>query len=509
MGPTRTVPVHVGNCIGECRLFPIAAHRLRTGEENLTHCVRGKIACRIVRVYDARRDVPGSRAESQGCAAMAEAGYIPGMHRHTPKHIRRARAAAAFVTALALIGVAPAAVTAQDAPIPTADPAVRRAMEALQAHRAWTLEQQISICEIPAPPFKEALRAAEYRRRLIALGYPDTRIDAEGNVIAWIGTGDGPTVMIAGHLDTVFPEGTDVTTTRTGDRIAGPGIGDDCRGLAVILTLAKVMRETGLMPKGRVLLVGNVGEEGPGNLRGVRHLMTKEFAGRIDYFISVDGAGAASIVSRAVGSHRYTISFEGPGGHSYGAFGMANPMHAMGRAIARIADLPVPASPRVTFNVGIVRGGTSVNTITPLAQMDIDMRSEDAAALADIDRRIRAAVDTAVREEKARWPNSRADITVRYDTIGIRPTGGQSDSAPIVRTAMAAARAVGWTPRTSASSTDANLPISLGIPAITIDGGGRGGGAHGTEEWYEDTPDAYKGPQFALLIVMALAGVAR
>jgi di/tripeptidase len=237
--------------------------------------------------------------------------------------------------------------------------------------------------------------------------------------------------------------------------------------------------------------------------------MTKEFPGDIDFFISVDGAGQASIVSRAVGSHRYTVSFEGPGGHSYGAFGMANPMHAMGRAIAHIADLPVPSRPRVTYNVGIVRGGTSVNTITPMAQMDIDMRSEDATALAEIDTRIRAAIAAGVAEEKARWPNSRADITVRFDTIGIRPTGGQADDAPIVLTAMAAARAVGWTPRTSASSTDANLPISLGVPAITVDGGGRGGGAHGTEEWYEDTPDAYKGPQFALLIITALAGVQR
>jgi tripeptide aminopeptidase len=159
--------------------------------------------------------------------------------------------------------------------------------------------------------------------------------------------------------------------------------------------------------------------------------------------------------------------------------------------------------------VGIVRGGTSVNTITPLAQMDVDMRSESAEALQDIDTRIRAAVDAAIKEEVARWPNSRAPVTVKFDTIGIRPTGGQADDAPIVQTAMAAARMVGWTPRTSASSTDANLPISLGIPAITIDGGGRSFGAHGTEEWYEETPDSYKGPQFALLIVAALAGVAR
>ena len=412
--------------------------------------------------------------------------------------------------ALALLAL-PALLAAQEVRLANRDPAVQRALAAMQQHQAWTLEQQISICEIPAPPFKEAARAEEFRRRLVALGYANTRIDREGNVIAELGQGNGPTVMVAGHLDTVFPEGTDVKTTRSGERIAGPGIGDDCRGLAVVLTLAKVFKETNLQPRGRVYLVGNVGEEGPGNLRGIRHLLTQEFVGKINYFISVDGAGGAGITSRAVGSHRYTISFEGPGGHSYGAFGMTNPMHAMGRAIARIADLQVPAGARTTFNVGVVRGGTSVNTITPLAQMEVDMRSESAENLLEMDRRIRAAVDTAVTEELARWPNSRAPIRVKYDTIGIRPTGGQGDDAYIVRTAMAAAGllddGLAWTPRTGASSTDANLPISMGIPAITINGGGRGGGAHGTEEWYQETPDSYKGPQFALLIVTALAGV--
>ncbi len=388
---------------------------------------------------------------------------------------------------------------------------VQRALASLQHDQAWTLAQQIAICEIPAPPFKEATRAEDFKRRLIALGYLDTRIDAVGNVIAQLGAGTGPTVMVAAHLDTVFPEETDVRTTRIDDRVAGPGIGDNCRGVAVLLTLAKVFKETGLTPDGRVLLVGNVGEEGPGNLRGMRHLFTAEFPREIDYFISIDSPGGARIVSRAVGSHRYTITFAGPGGHSYGAFGMTNPMHAMGRAIAHIAALEVPDGPKTTFNVGVVRGGTSVNTITPQASMEVDLRSESADNLREMDQRLQDAVARGVAEELARWPASRAPITVRYDTIGIRPTGGQSDDAFIVRTAKAAAAllddGLNWTPRTTASSTDANLPISLGIPAITISGGGAGGGAHGTEEWYRDTADAYKGPQFALLIITALAGV--
>jgi acetylornithine deacetylase/succinyl-diaminopimelate desuccinylase-like protein len=403
----------------------------------------------------------------------------------------------------------PAIARAQAAPLLLQDPAIKRAMDVMPSLQQWTLAQQVSICEIPAPPFKEQARAEEFQRRMQSFGYADTRIDAEGNVIASLGKGDGPTVMIAGHLDTVFPEGTDVKTTRTGDKIAGPGIGDDCRGVAVVLTLAKVLKEQNITPRGRLLLVGNVGEEGPGNLRGVRHLLTKEFRGQVNYFISVDGAGGGAITSRAVGSHRYTVSFEGPGGHSYGAFGMTNPMHAMGRAIAKIADIKTPSTPRTTFNVGIVRGGTSVNTITPLAQMDVDMRSEDAASLADIDEKIRAAIAAGVAEEIARWPNSRAPITVKYDTIGIRPTGGQSDDAPIVKTAWAAVEAIGWVPATLASSTDANLPIAMGIPAITINGGGRSTGAHGTQESYTELPDSFKGPQLALLIVTALTGLAK
>jgi acetylornithine deacetylase/succinyl-diaminopimelate desuccinylase-like protein len=286
-------------------------------------------------------------------------------------------------------------------------------------------------------------------------------------------------------------------------------MGDDCRGLAVLLTLARVLKEQRIEPAGTLYLVGNVGEEGPGNLRGVRHLFTKEFPGQIQYFISVDGAGGGAITARAVGSHRYTVSFEGPGGHSYGAFGMTNPMHAMGRAIANIADLRVPTTPKVTYNVGIVRGGTSVNTITPLAQMEIDMRSESPEALATVDAQIRAAIEAGAAAERARWPNSRAGITVKYDTIGIRPTGAQSDDTPLVRVAWAAVESLGWIPATTASSTDANLPIALGIPAITINGGGRSSGAHGTEEVYEELPDSYKGPQLALLIVTALTGIAR
>jgi tripeptide aminopeptidase len=402
---------------------------------------------------------------------------------------------------------APAALAAQAVPaIPSSHPAIRAAMQRLPAINSWTLDKQVALCQIPAPPFKEAARSAAYRRELIAVGYPNTRIDSIGNVIAELRGGEGPTVMIAGHLDTVFPEGTAVTVKRVGTRMEGPGIGDDCRGLAVVLAVARVMKEQNIVPRGRILFVGNVGEEGAGNLRGVRRLLQQEYKGQVNYFISVDGTGS-NVTTRAVGSHRYTITVSGPGGHSYGDFGMPNPTHALGRAIARIGDLTVPSSPRTTFNVGLIRGGTSVNSISMQAQMDIDMRSESADALADIDRRVRDAVSAAVADEQKRWPNSSIKLAIKYDTIGIRPTGSQSDDAQIVKVALAAGNEVGFAPRTTASSTDANLPISMGIPAITIDGGGRGDGAHSIGEWYDDGPEGWKGPQWALLIVAALAGL--
>ena len=321
------------------------------------------------------------------------------------------------------------------------------------------------------------------------------------------GTSRGPTVMLAGHLDTVFPEGTNVKVVRDGGRLTGSGIGDDCRGLAVVLATARAVRQGGIRFAGRVIFVANVGEEGAGNLRGTRHLIGTSYKGQVDYFISVDGTGE-SITSRAVGSNRYAVHFLSPGGHSYGAFGMPNPIHAMGRAIAAIGDIQVPDSPRTTFNVGIVSGGTSVNSIAMEAVMDVDMRSESAEELAKVDAKVRQAIDDAVRAEKARWPTSSMGLTVRIDTIGIRPTGAQSDSSPLVRAALATAQRVGFKPTLGASSTDANYPISLGVAGITIDGGGDGGGAHSVSEWYEDGPAGYLGPQWALRLITALAGLA-
>jgi len=405
----------------------------------------------------------------------------------------------------------PLALAAQGLAIPANDPAVRRAMDGIKSWNSWILEQQVQLCEIPAPPFKETARGIEFRKRIAALGYPDARIDSIGNVIAErVGSGTGPTVMIAGHLDTVFPEGTNVQVRKEGERLAAPGIGDDCRGLATVLAVAKGLNEGAVKTNGKIILVANVGEEGPGDLRGVRYMFNKTYKGKIDYFISVDGLGL-HVTNRAVGSKRFSVVFTGPGGHSYGAFGMPSAIHAMGRAISNISDLQVPAGPKTTFNVGIVKGGTSVNTISPDGVMDVDMRSESVENLEKMDALVHAAVTKGLDAENARWPNSRKKIAVRFDTIGIRPVGKvpQTEDTPLVRTALEAARIFGNRPPLSAGSTDSNIPMSLGIQAITIGGGGRGGDAHAMSEWYEDGPDGYKGPQWALLLLAALAGMGR
>ena len=418
-----------------------------------------------------------------------------------PRHIRYA------ITAFALCV---RALPAQDAATVLNTPRVRAALDSIRAHNAWTLTQQVSICQIPAPPFHESQRALELRRRFRAVGLSNVRIDSEGNVIGErTGTGEGPTVVISGHLDTVFPEGTKVTVKRTGTRLAGPGIGDDCRGLAVLLAVARAFNEAKLREPGTIYFVGTVGEEGAGNLRGVRHLFDKEMTGKIDYFISVDGTGLG-ITSRGVGSHRYRVSYRGPGGHSYSAFGMPNPIHALGRAIALISELRVPADPKTTFSVGTLNGGTSVNSIAGEATMEVDLRSESADALEVLDAELKRAVQSAHAAEHARWPDSKVRLTLKLDTIGIRPAGGQVDSSRIVRVARDAQRAlripVG---ATGASSTDANIPMGMGIPAITIEGGGTGDGAHSLTEWYDDGADGFLGPQWAALIVIILAGERR
>ncbi len=385
-------------------------------------------------------------------------------------------------------------------------------LDMIQADNAWTLEQQTSICEIPAPPFKETVRGVEYAKRLKSLGLVDIRTDAEGNVISrWPGsTAPKPLVVFSAHLDTVFPEGSDVKVKRAGTLMTGLGIGDDCRGLAVLLATARAFQKHNIKFAGTVLFVATVGEEGQGDLRGVRYLFEKgEYVGKVDAFISVDGAGARA-TSGGVGSNRYKITYRGRGGHSYGAFGMPNPAHAMGRAMARIADIQVPKSPKTTFNVGTVTGGTSVNSVPIEVSMEVDLRSESPLELKALDERFRGALQGALEAEKARWPESKAPLELDIKSIGIRPATEASDAKPMAKTAMETAKAVGLTVfSTGSGSTDSNVPLSLGIPSITIGGGGAARGAHSLDEAYDDRADGYKGPQWAALLVATLAGLAK
>lgn len=411
---------------------------------------------------------------------------------------------------LSALGLLAALPLGAQSPIPLTNPKVRAALDMIKADNAWTLQQQVELTQIASPPFKETTRGAEYKRRLEAVGFKNVRIDSIGNVIAERpGTGKGPTVLIQGHLDTVFPEGTNVTVKREGSKYLAPGIGDDDRGLATVLAVGRAFNKAGVETNGTIYFVGDVGEEGPGNLRGTRYLFTNTLKGKVDYFISVDGS-ETHVVSRAVGSNRYKVTYKGPGGHSYGAFGIPNPIHALGRAIAGIADIQVPTTPKTTFNVGVINGGTSVNSIPFEGSMEVDMRSEDAASLAATNEKILKILHDALNAENARWTGPRAaaaKISMVIDTIGIRPTGGQADNVPIVQTALAAATALGFKSGTGASSTDANIPISLGVPAITIGGGGHSEGAHSLGEWYDDGPDGWRGVQWTALIVAALAGV--
>ena len=409
------------------------------------------------------------------------------------------------VFVVTILGIAPAAGHAQ-APSSALPPAVLRALDITRADNAWTIQNQRSLCEIAAPPFGEARRAAEYRRRFEALGL-EVQTDSAGNVVARRpGHSAGPATILAAHLDTVFPEGTDVTVRERGDTLRAPGIADDCRGLAVLLAVARALDLAQVRTEGPLLFVGTVGEEGAGNLRGVRYFFDRAPVGSVQAFVAVD-LTHTQLGSIATGSNRYEYLFTGPGGHSFNAFGIPNPIHAMGRAIARIADITVPETPKTTFNVGVVRGGSSVNAIADTASFMIDLRSESAVELAELDSAVHRIAETAAAEERARWPGSSVQLGLSRRTIGLRPAGSTPDSSLLVRVALEAAVRLGITPAPGPHSTDANIPISRGIPAIAMGHGGNSGGEHSLSEWYLDGRDGYRGVQWVLLVATMLGGV--
>ena len=393
------------------------------------------------------------------------------------------------------------------------DPRFTEARKSLAAEHARTVADIIRLTEIPAPPFGETRRAEAFKADFEAHGLKDVRIDAEGNVTGVRPgrrtNGKGPFIAVAAHLDTVFPAGTDVTVRREGWRLAAPGIGDNARSLATLLAWIRALDAAGLQAESDLLFVGTVGEEGAGDLRGVRRLFKDgPYAGRIEAFISVDGSDPNGVVTGGVGSRRYRVDFNGPGGHSFGAFGIVNPMTAMAGAVTRLYAVSPPASPRTTYSASVTGGGTSVNAIPNSVFLEVDMRSEDPRALADLDRTFQALVKEAVVAENASRSTAYGAVTAELRVIGDRPAGRTPSDSRLVRTTRSALSILGFDPAEESSSTDANLPMSLGIPAVTIGAGGRGGRAHAPDEWIDVEPEEMvRGMSVGLLTLLAMAGL--
>lgn len=374
-----------------------------------------------------------------------------------------------------------------------------------------TTAEQIKISQIPSPSFSEDQRGQYFLDRFYELGLTDIHRDAVGNVLG-LRSGSGTeaarrdrlTLIVSAHLDTVFPAATDVSVQVRDGRLYGPGIADDGRGLAVLPALIGAMDAAAVETMADVWFVATVGEEGTGDLRGVKHLFANpEFV--IDGFLSIEPGPANNITYLATGSHRLRVTYTGPGGHSFGNFGTPSAIHALGRAIARIAEVSVPESPKTTFTVGVIEGGTSVNTIAAKASMLLDLRSNSDLHLAHLEDEITQLLHSAADEENDRWNSHKVEVGI--EPIGRRPSGSQASDSPIVRAAVATARAVGCVPHLDdAQSTDANVAISLGIPAVTLGGGGEAGGVHTLGEFF-DTRDAYVGVQRLYMMIILLAGL--
>jgi tripeptide aminopeptidase len=389
-----------------------------------------------------------------------------------------------------------------------ADPVIQKAFDRVKELDPWGMKLLLELTQIPAPPFKEHARAERYAELLKEAGADSVWIDEEGNVLALRrGLVGQRTVALAGHLDTVFPEGTDVTVHQRGDTLFAPGIGDDTRGLIVVLTALRAMVDADVRTRDDLLFVGVVGEEGLGDLRGMKHLF-RDGARPIAAWVDIDGGDLDGITAMGLGSVRYRVTFKGPGGHSWGAFGLANPAHALARTVTafeNVADIFTRRGPRTSYNVGVIGGGTSVNAIPFESWMEVDMRSESPASLSGIEAAFLSAVQEGLAEENA--IRRRGDsLTVDLKKIGDRPSGEQPEDTPLVQRAMAATAAFGADPSLNRSSTDSNIPISRGIPAVTLGRGGIGGGGHSPGEWWINR-DAYLAVQRAMLVVVAEAGL--
>lgn len=388
---------------------------------------------------------------------------------------------------------------------------VRAARAHIERSDEATLARQAALSAIPAPTGAEGMRARRVAEMFADSGLADVQIDEVGNVRGWYDAGSseqgaGSSVVLSAHLDTVFGPDLDVSVSRRGPRLEGPGIADNARGLAALVSLGEALVTARVEMRRPVLFAATVGEEGSGDLRGVRYLFgpSAHPPVRPSAFIALDGAGIERIVHRALGARRYRVTYSGPGGHSWAAFGVANPAHAVGRAVAALASIPAHGAPRTAHSVVRLGGGTSLNSIPQTAWFDIDLRSEDARALEQLDEAVQAALAQAVKEEnRLRLPRT-APLTVDVRRVGDRPSGLTPRTHPLVQTAVAATRAVGHEHHLACASTDANVPIALGVPAVALGAGGRAGDAHLPTEWYENDKGAL-GIVRALLVTAAMA----
>jgi acetylornithine deacetylase/succinyl-diaminopimelate desuccinylase-like protein len=387
-------------------------------------------------------------------------------------------------------------------------PQVQVAFKYVESVVARAEKELIELTEIPAPPFGEAKRATRFAEMLREAGLDDVVIDEVGNVIGRRpGKSGTKVVAYSGHLDTVFPAGTDVTVKYRDGKMYAPGIGDNTRGLITVLDVLRALQHANIETRADVLFIGNVGEEGLGDLRGVKHLF-REGAPKIDTLIAIDGGTASRIVYGGVGSHRYRVTFSGPGGHSWGAFGLANPHLALGRAIAHFANT-APAitsvGPKTSYSVGRIGGGTSINSIPFESWMEVDMRSGTQSKLDDIDATFQAAMQKALKEENASRASGDA-LTVEVKRVGTRPAAMGDVNSALVQRAMAATASLGVEPTLKISSTDSNIPISMGLPAVTMSRGGKSGRSHSLDEWWQDDK-GYVSVQIGILTLLAEAGL--
>lgn len=390
---------------------------------------------------------------------------------------------------------------------------VQAARKRVKQIDAETLSEMMAVARIPAPPFGEAQRAAWMARRFCEIGLLDVDTDEIGNVVGRLPAAGADhdaeqPILLSAHLDTVFPADTCIEVRREGKRILAPGIADNARGLAALLAIARVLVHCPVPTRRPIILVATVGEEGVGDLRGVKHLLRAGSAWRdAAGFITIDGTGRRRIVYRAIGSRRFAVTIGGPGGHSWADWGLVNPIHTLGLAVGRLSGLELPRQPKAALTVGRIGGGTSVNAIPAHAWMEIDLRSEAGATLVDTEQQIRRIIAAAVEEANATRRRGTPPLQLEIRLIGDRPTGETPVNSAIVRAARAATRLLGDHAEMVASSTDANVPIALGIPAIAIGAGGESGGTHTLDEWYTNDGGP-EGIERCLLILLGAAVIA-